>query len=65
MKTCQHTVEKLWYDAERRDVIEDFTTTFDAIHDAERRATRVFEMLLTVLSNPDGTGYGSLPTRTP
>ena len=54
MMTSQSVFEELQCDTERRDLISENATTMETMDDAERRATQVFELLLTVLSCPPG-----------
>lgn len=50
MKTCEHAIRNVWEDASFREEFAEPALVVDTVRDAERRATMVFDLLLTYLS---------------
>jgi hypothetical protein len=51
MKTSQHAIGNVWDDASFREEFAEPAMVIDTVRDAERRATMVFDLLLTYLSD--------------
>lgn len=53
MKTCEHAIGNVWEDASFREEFAEPALVVDTVRDAERRATMVFDLLLTYLSDAE------------
>ena len=53
MKTSQHSIGNVWDDASFREEFAEPAMVVDTVRDAERRATMVFDLLLTYLSDAE------------
>lgn len=53
MKTSQHSIVNVWDDALFREEFAEPAMVIDTVRDAERRATMVFDLLLTYLSSAE------------
>lgn len=53
MKTYQQTIGNVWEDASFREEFAEPAMIVDTVRDAERRATMVFDLLLTYLTDAE------------
>ena len=53
MKTYQQTIGYVWEDASFREEFAEPAMIVDTVRDAERRATMVFDLLLTYLTDAE------------
>jgi len=55
MKTSQHVVAYVWQETFGHDAFAEPAVPVDTVRDAERRATVMFDLLLTYLAGPESS----------
>jgi len=62
MKTSQHVVAYVWHETVCHEEFAETAMTVDTVRSAERRATLMFDLLLTYLAGPDPHQFGETVT---